>query len=216
MAPETTLPASDVLRVDLERALLTLDRVAAQKILADACQAWSPSYAAEALVGAALSEIGEKWEKGEVALSQIYMSGRICEELVNQYLPPKDDADQEPPNIAIAVLDDYHLLGKRIVYSALRASGLSLLDYGRTTVDDVVDRVVRDGIDLLLISTLMLPSALRVKHVRAKLGELRPKTKIVVGGAPFRFDDQLWKEVGADAFGRDSSDAIKIVTALRG
>jgi methanogenic corrinoid protein MtbC1 len=36
----------------------------------------------------------------------------------------------------------------------------------------------------------------------------------VVGGAPFLLDDELWKEVGADAMGRSASEAIEIVEAM--
>jgi monomethylamine corrinoid protein len=58
----------------------------------------------------------------------------------------------------------------------------------------------------------MLPSALHIKELKARLSDT--DVKIVVGGAPFRFDEELWKEVGADSFGRDSSEAIEIVTNL--
>ena len=118
--------------------------------------------------------------------------------------------------MAIAVLEDYHLLGKRIVYSTLRAGGFDLLDYGRAEVDELVNRIRRDGIEVLLVSTLMLPSALRVKDVRTKLDDAGEKVKIVVGGAPFRLDDQLWKEVYADAVGKNASEAVEIVKTIRG
>ena len=206
----------DTMKSDLKLALLSLDRVAAGKVLSDASGDWSPSFAAESLVGAVLTEIGDMWEQGKVALSQIYMSGRICEELVDTYLPVSGRSEQEHASIAIAVLDDYHLLGKRIVYSVLRASGFALKDYGRKDTGELAAHAVNDDIDVLLISTLMLPSALRVKDVRAKLTEARSQAKIVVGGAPFRFDKELWKEVGADAFGWNASDAIRIVTELSG
>jgi len=35
---------------------------------------------------------------------------------------------------------------------------------------------------------------------------------LIVGGAPFRFDANLWKEVGADAMGKNASEAINIIT----
>jgi len=40
--------------------------------------------------------------------------------------------------------------------------------------------------------------------------------KVVVGGAPFLFDEELWREVGADAMGRSASDAVAIVERLMG
>ncbi len=195
------------------QVLLSVDRLAAENILRESSVALSPIQLADRIIVPALERIGAGWERGEVALSQVYMSGRICEQLVDTILPPDSPNRKSQPRMAVAVLQDYHLLGKRIVYSVLRASGFELLDYGRVEVDDLVGRVKTDRIEVLLISTLMLPSALRVKDVKAKLdGDV----KIVVGGAPFRFDDQLWKEVGADAMGRNASEAVEIITGIAG
>ena len=201
---------------EFEQALLSLDRLAARNILLESGGSESPLQLVEKLVVPALERIGAGWEQGQVALSQVYMSGRICEELVDTLLPPDALDRKNRPKMAIAVLQDYHLLGKRIVYSVLRASGFELLDYGRVDVDDLVRRVRPDGVEVLLISVLMLPSALRVKEVRARLQAIGSDVKIVVGGAPFRLDDQLWKEVGADAMGREASEAVDIIAKMMG
>ena len=37
-----------------------------------------------------------------------------------------------------------------------------------------------------------------------------------VGGAPFRLDTGLWQEVGADATGRNSAEAIALVDRFTG
>jgi methanogenic corrinoid protein MtbC1 len=199
-----------------EQALLSLDRLAARNILLESGGPEAPLHLVEKLVVPALERIGAGWEQGQVALSQVYMSGRICEELVDTLLPPYALDRKNRPKMAIAVLQDYHLLGKRIVYSVLRASGFELLDYGRVDVDDLVGRVSQDGVEVLLISVLMLPSALRVKDMRARLQAIGSDVKIVVGGAPFRLDDQLWKEVGADAMGREASEAVGILAKMMG
>ncbi len=201
---------------EFEQALLSLDRLAARNILMKSSDAWPPIQLVEKLVVPALERIGVGWEQGRIALSQVYMSGRICEELVDIILPPSGPGRKIRPKMAIATLEDYHLLGKRIVYSVLRASGFELLDYGRMRVDDLVHRVKDDEVKILLLSTLMLPSALKVKEVRGKLKESGSEVKIVVGGAPFRFDDQLWSEVGADAMGRNGSEAVEIITRMIG
>lgn len=201
---------------EFEQALLSLDRLAARNILLESEDSESSLQLVEKLVVPALERIGAGWEQGQVALSQVYMSGRICEELVDTLLPSDGLGRKNRPKMAIAVLQDYHLLGKRIVYSVLRASGFELLDYGRVDVDDLVRRVRQDGVEVLLISVLMLPSALRVKEVRARLQAIGSDVKIVVGGAPFRLDDQLWKEVGADAMGREASEAVDIIAKMMG
>ncbi len=199
-----------------EQALLSVDRLGARNILTRSKGERPPIQLVESLLLPALERIGEGWEQGHVALSQVYMSGRLCEELVDSILPPGSLVRENQPRLAIAVLDDYHLLGKRIVYSVLRASGFEMLDYGQTEVDGLVRHVRDDGIQILLISTLMLPSALHVKDLRARLDELDLDVKIVVGGAPFRFDEQLWQDVGADAMGRNASDAIDIIVRFTG
>ena len=78
----------------------------------------------------------------------------------------------------------------------------------------LVRKTVAAHVRILLVSTLMLPSALRVREVRRLLDEEGVSPKIVVGGAPFRFDPRLWKDVGADAMGAGAAEAVAIVRRL--
>ena len=192
-------------------ALETLDRIGAESVAKEAQSELTPLQVVDQVVVPALEQIGLAWEKGDVALSQVYMSGRICEELVEQVLPPSDPDRKHQPRSAIVVLCDYHMLGKRIVYSQMRASGFELFDYGRMDVDELVERALADQIRVLLISVLMLPSALKVKQVCARLKAAGAPIRIAVGGAPFLFDDRLWQEVGADAMGRNAAEAVTLV-----
>jgi methanogenic corrinoid protein MtbC1 len=196
-------------------ALLAMDRVAAKRALGGPTAAASRLDVVERLVVPSLERIGDLWERGEVSLSQVYMSGRMCEEMVDAILPSSDPhrVDHQPP-MAIAALDDYHLLGKRMVYSVLRASGYDLKDYGRVDGDALVSRVVRDGIVVLLISVLMLPSALHIKRVRDALDRAGCRPFILVGGAPFRFDTELWREVGANAMAGTAAEGLAVVRKL--
>jgi len=131
-------------------------------------------------------------------------------------LPPSDPDRKHQPRSAIVLLNDYHMLGKRIVYSVMRASGFELFDYGRMEVDELVERAIADRIRVLLISVLMLPSALKVTEVCRQLKERDTGIKVAVGGAPFLFDATLWSEVGADAMGRSAADAITLVEGWMG
>jgi methanogenic corrinoid protein MtbC1 len=106
------------------------------------------------------------------------------------------------------------MLGKRIVCSVLRAAGWSVIDYGHGTAESLAARAISDGLDILLVSALMLPSAMDVRRLTRALSASGAGVRVVVGGAPFVFDEQLWREVGADAVGRNASDAIAIVRRL--
>jgi trimethylamine corrinoid protein len=133
---------------DLEQALLSLDRVRAAEIVEQAATNGSPLDVIEQLVRPVLERIGERWEAGDCALSQVYMSGRICEELLNRLLGDPTQAGlaltspgRRAPRLAIAVLDDYHMLGKQIVRTVVRASGYPIEDLGRVDVETLVDKV---------------------------------------------------------------------------
>jgi methanogenic corrinoid protein MtbC1 len=138
----------------------------------------------EDVVVAALERIGSEWEAGDVALSQIYLSGRICEDIMASFLPAANTSTYSSGKCAIALLNDYHMLGKRIVLCALHSAGFIIEDWGRMTVDQVVDKTIESKIDVLLISTLMLASALEVKEVKTRLNSRGFKGKLMVGGAP--------------------------------
>jgi len=196
-------------------SLAAMDRVAAGDIAAEAA---SDGLAfIEAAVVPALERLGADWERGRVALSQVYMGGRIAEQVVDRILPPSAPQRRHQPVAAIAVLEDYHLLGKRIVTSALRASGFEILDFGAgLSPEALVRKTTAARVRILLISTLMLPSALRVREVRRLLEEEGAGPKIVVGGAPYRFDARLWTDVGADAVGAGAAEAVAIVRRLAG
>lgn len=200
----------------LERALLEIDRVDVGKIVAGLKKDFSPVEIAEDFFVPALERIGSGWEKGRVSLSQVYMSGRICEELMNAILPRDSRSRIREPRIAVAVLEDRHMLGKRIVSTVLRSEGFDPLDYGTIGVEELVSRVKVDKVQILMISTLMLHSALRIGEVSEKLKTNGNFIKIVVGGAPFRFDDTLWQQVHADAMGKYASQAITIVKEISG
>jgi methanogenic corrinoid protein MtbC1 len=192
-------------------ALETLDRPKIDALFQQAAGQQHPMAVVEGLIVPALEHLGQAWDSGRIALSQIYMASRICEELVGRILPPMAPERTSQPRHAIVVLGDYHMLGKRIVLAAMRASGFEILDYGRMDVDALVERVVADQLRILLISVLMLPAALKIRAVREALDARGYSLRIAVGGAPFLFDAALWREVGADAMGRTATDGVAIV-----
>ncbi|MCI5137982.1 MAG: cobalamin-binding protein [Candidatus Electrothrix sp. AR1] len=193
--------------------LVKIDRLGAEKIFNASREQGSMTRTVDRLILPALEMIGQGWEEGTVALAQVYMSSRICEELMANISLTSNQDWPENPRMAIAVLEDYHLLGKIIISSCLRAGGYAFHDYGRVTTHELVRRIKENSLEIVLISALMLRSALLVKEVRRLLAEAGLSTRIVVGGAPFRFDPQLWKEVGADAMGANATEAISAITS---
>jgi methanogenic corrinoid protein MtbC1 len=196
---------------ELTQALEAVDRPRVEALFDEALRQHPSLQVVEKLMVPALERLGEEWSEGRLSLSQIYLASRLCEELVERELPPMAVERRGRPRQAIAVLSDYHMLGKRIVLAVMRASGYSILDYGHMDVAELVERVIADEVKILLISVLMLPAALKVKALRSALDERGVELRIAVGGAPFLFDRELWREVGADAMGEHAADAVTIV-----
>jgi methanogenic corrinoid protein MtbC1 len=168
---------------------------------------------AEDVLVPVLDQIGDRWQRGELSLSQVYMSGRMCEKLLDDISAVRPE-NMKDHGIAVAVLEDFHLLGKRIVCSVLHAAGFLFKDYGPLSLEDLVEKVRADNIRILLVSTLMLSSALRVKLLKERLDALGLEVKLIVGGAPFRFDPNLWREVNADATSVSASGIAAILNTL--
>lgn len=195
---------------DLERALLASDRLLVGRIHGQALEHATPLQCAEHLFGPALNRIGDRWSTGEVSLAQLYLCGRLCESHIDDTLPDAERLRDDAPRLGIATLTDQHVLGKRIVASFLAVAGYPVTDYGAgLSPDTLVARVYQDDLDALLVSVLMLPSALKVEQVTAALAD--HPVKVFVGGAPFNFDPELWRRVGADGMGGDAADALALV-----
>jgi len=200
---------------EFQTALLQIDRIKAAEIF-ESCYLENNNFEAlEHLTMGALENIGSGWEDGQLSLSQVYMSGVICEGLIDKYMPKFAVTSKKEPRIGIVVLQDHHALGKRIVGSVLRAGGYEPIDFGQgLSAEEIVEKTIEKKIDILLISTLMLPSALQIKRVVEKLREKDSTVKIIVGGAPFRLDNSLWQKVNADADGKNGAEVSKIIERL--
>jgi trimethylamine corrinoid protein len=211
---------------DLERALLAMDRLGAARLLSGplaheiigvpgldgARMPPIPVERVDGLLVPALRSIGNAWGAGRVALSQVYTAARLADEIVAGIETSGRPYRTPAPRIGLAVLEDRHELGKRIVSMTLRAVGYPVHDYGAgITAESLAEHAAADELDILLVSTLMLRSAFRVEVLRRELDSFSRRPRIVVGGAPYLFDASLWKEVGADAMGRSASDAIELV-----
>lgn len=210
LGPDSSCP-------ELVEALLAIDQVRARDVLRSRLDSGAdPTSVADSCITRALETIGAEWEGGRLALSQVYMAGRITEALVEELFPAPAELRPEGPVLALALLEDYHGMGKRLVQLVLRSSGYASEDLGRVTAEELAAKVLAGRYDLLLISTLMLRSALRVREVVDRLRGARSTVPVIVGGAPFRFDTNLWREVGADGCGADASDVLRLVAQFTG
>lgn len=204
----------NILTQQYKNLLLDFDKVGADQLFKEEIKKGNN----EQLIGCvqqALIEIGNDWENDLLALSQLYMGGTITEELIDKHFPVHQSDETATP-IGIVTLGDYHVLGKKILKSVLQSSGIRMTDFGQGIhTPEILKKLKHKPLKLLLVSVLMFPSALEVKKLSEAIRQENPETKIMVGGAPFNFDKELWKEVGADAMGAGPKDAMEYIKSLK-
>jgi trimethylamine corrinoid protein len=160
-------------------------------------------------------------EKFELNLAQHFMISQIAAEVTEEMIPRFKQSPQVIGHIVIGTAyGDLHTLGKRIVTGCLKAQMIGYTDLGVSVpperfVDEAVDR----GAPVIAISAMMVHTARGENgcyQVRQLLKErkLEDKIKIIVGGAPFRFDHQLYKIVEADAWAENGITASKVIAEL--
>jgi trimethylamine corrinoid protein len=201
---------------DFTEALLSVNRRVAQDVYARCCSKASPLEANERLITPAMLELGDAWEGGTASLLQVYSGARICAGVVED-TAPEAARRVDQPRMAVAVFGDGHALGKALVQLALKSSGYDVLDFGsQQSAVAIATACVKHDIEILFVSVLMLRSALGVAELKESLRAAGSRASLVVGGAPFRFDQELWREVGADYFGYSASDALRIISEIAG
>jgi methanogenic corrinoid protein MtbC1 len=75
--------------------------------------------------------------------------------------------------------------------------------------------VLRDNrSDILAVSASMTFHIPAVREVIAAVRMASPVTRILVGGYAFKIAPNLWRDVGADYWTKDATDAISLIDGL--
>jgi 5-methyltetrahydrofolate--homocysteine methyltransferase len=111
-------------------------------------------------------------------------------------------------------------LGKRIVSGCLKSLMVDVIDLGtNVSAEKFVDTAVAENAQVIAVSAMMVHTATSEKGslgVRTLLQAqgLEQQIKLAVGGAPYRFDPDLYAKVGADAWAPDGVTAAKVIVEL--
>jgi len=154
-------------------------------------------------------------------LAQHFMTAQIAAEITEEMLTKF----QHPPEIVGRMVigtahGDLHTLGKRIVMGCLKSMMIEVTDLGvNVPAEKFVDEAVSCGAEVIGISAMMVHTArgdqgcLKVRQLLRERG-LEERIKIVVGGAPYRYDPELYHTVGADAWAEDAITGGKVINDL--
>ncbi|NWF38518.1 cobalamin-binding protein [Mariprofundus sp. NF] len=160
-------------------------------------------------------------EDFDANLAQHFMAAQISAEVTEKMLTQFKTPPESLGCIVIGTsVGDMHTLGKRIVSGCLRSMMVDVVDLGVNIKPEAfVDKAVEIGAPVIAISSMMMHTAtsengcLRVREILKERG-LEDKIKIVVGGAPYRWDNDLYKSVGADAWADNGITAGEVIKKI--
>jgi len=170
--------------------------------------------------------VGKRFEQSEYFLSELIMSAEIFKAAAKLLEPEISRVHQRRAlgKIVIGTVEgDIHDIGKNIVVTFLESAGFNVYDLGvDVSPMKFVSKVRETKAGILGLSCLLTMGFEPMKATIRKLSELglRKRVRVIIGGAAGAVVTRDWvRKAGADAFGRDSVEAVKLaktfVRALR-
>ena len=165
--------------------------------------------------------IGDQFGKGEAFLPELVMAGEAMKAAVAVLEPELlklGEAREMLGRVVLATVEgDIHEIGKTLVGTMLSASGFEVVDLG---VDQPADKIIGKALEinanLIGMSALLTTTMVRQREVIEELDKegLRPRIKVMVGGAPITRD---WvTKIKADGYSEDAIGAVKVAKDLVG
>lgn len=159
----------------------------------------------------ALDTVGKGYEEKKIYLPGLLMSAEaagVAFEAIKEVMP-KGDGVTKRRIVLATVRGDIHDIGKNIVKMLLENYGFDVTDLGKdVSPEKIADAVVSLDAELLGLSALMTTTLPAMEETVRLVRKIAPKCKIMVGGAVL--NEVYAKEIGADFYGKDAMDAVKI------
>jgi methylmalonyl-CoA mutase cobalamin-binding domain/chain len=119
--------------------------------------------------------------------------------------------------VLATVEGDIHEIGKTLVGTMLSASGFEVTDMGvDQPAEKIIDKALEINANLIGLSALLTTTMVRQRELIEELDKegLRPRIKVMVGGAPITKD---WAEkIKADGTSEDAVGAVQLAKKLVG
>ncbi len=163
----------------------------------------------------ALDAVGQRYESGELFLPQLIQAAETVKrafDAIKEHMIQNTGAEAAYKGeiVLATVKGDIHDIGKNIVKVLLENYGFVVHDLGRDVgIEAVIDAVKREKVALVGLSALMTTTVKTMEDTIKALRAHCPECKVIVGGAVL---NQSYADmIGADYYGRDAREAVKIV-----
>jgi trimethylamine corrinoid protein len=199
---------------DLVKTLADLKEKEALKIVEDRLSAGEDPLKILDDARRAVEIVGKRFSDGEYFIPDLVYAGEILKEITDMVKPKLTKAAELKrlgEVVVGTVAGDIHDIGKDIVVFMLDVNGFEVLDLGiDVPAQKFVDAIKNTGSRVVGLSgflTLAFQSMKDTVETIKKAG-LRERVKIMIGGG--QIDDQVRSFTGADAYGKDAMEAVKL------
>ena len=163
-------------------------------------------------------ELGRLWHEGEITIAEEHFCTAATIAIMAQLQPR---IFERPRNglrlVAASVEGELHEIGVRMIADLLEIEGWdSYFLGGNNPADTIVSAVKGRQAQLLCLSVSIAALLPSLEAVIPLIRTAFPsgEVKILVGGAPFNAQGDLWRRIGADATARDAAGALEYATSL--
>ncbi len=168
-----------------------------------------------------LSHVGEQFGLGELYLPDMMLAARAMQKALAILEPEMKRQSAERHVVGRVVLGtvkgDIHEIGKNLVGMMLATGGFEVHDLGVDVAPErFLEAAKEHNADIVGVSALLTTTMAGQRTVVEVLDAagLRPKCKVMVGGAPA---SQTWaSEIGADGYTEDAIGAVALARRLVG
>lgn len=167
-----------------------------------------------------MNTVGKRFAGGEYFIPDLVFSGEILKSVV-EMIEPNLKKEEEVKRIGKVIIGtvagDIHDIGKDLVVFMLDVNGFEVVDLGiDVPVQKFVDAIKQTGSTVVGLSGFLTLAFQSMKDTVEAITEagLRDQVKIMIGGG--QIDDQVKGFTGADAYGRDATEAVSLAKSWIG
>jgi corrinoid protein of di/trimethylamine methyltransferase len=168
-----------------------------------------------------VNQVGQQYACGEMFLPDLVMAGEAMKAAVAVLEPEMQKSGTQRKMLGKIVLGtvrgDIHEIGKTLVGTMLGASGFDVYDLGvDAPAEKIIGKALEVDANIIGMSALLTTTMVRQREVIEELDKegLRPRIKVMVGGAPITRD--WFEKIKADGYSEDAVGAVKIAKGLVG
>jgi 5-methyltetrahydrofolate--homocysteine methyltransferase len=168
---------------------------------------------------AGMSVAGEKFKNGEYFVPEILVAARAMKASMEILRPLLVATDVQPIGTMVigTVHGDLHDIGKNLLAMMMEGAGFKVVDLGvDVPAEKFIEAAKEHNAQIVGMSALLTTTMTYIPEVIKAFDEagLRPKVKLIVGGAPVT---QEWaNQIGADAYAPDAATAVDRCKELLG